>query len=205
MQAATEFVDGDWYYSNCFYTDTGEVFRSEYWQASPDDPVNPGPSLEALARQAYDEVPLAYPVPQTSPAIDIEQITGLPTWLWVDPADWRPVSASADLAGFSVEVTAEPQSVAWDMGDGTVIECDGPGTPYDSTVADAAQSTDCEHVYQQVSADEPRGQYAASATVTWSVSWEASTGATGALADASRTTTFGLTVTERQAVVTQGR
>lgn len=38
--------------------------------------------------------------------------------------------------------------------------------------------------------------------MTWSVDWEASTGATGTLTDASRTTTFALTVTERQAVVT---
>jgi hypothetical protein len=43
-----------------------------------------------------------------------------------------------------------------------------------------------------------------SATVTWSVAWQASTGEGGTLVDASRTATFGLEVTERQAVVAYG-
>jgi hypothetical protein len=199
-----DFVEDDWYYSNCTYDDTGELAGSEYWQYSPNDAVNPGPDLEAMARRAHDQVPFTYPAPMTSPGIDVDQITGLPTWLWIDPADWHPLSARSELSGFWVEVTAEPQRVIWDMGDGTVIECDGPGTPYDPAVPDDAQSTDCEHIFQDVSADEPDGRYAASATVDWAVSWEASTGATGELADTSRTTTFGLTVTERQAVVTYG-
>jgi hypothetical protein len=195
-------VEGDWYYQSCRYDDTGELAYSGYWQYNPADPANPGPDFAALARQAYDEVPFGYPVPQTAPAIDLEQITGLPTWLWIDPAGWQPLSARAEVAGFWVEVTAEPQRVVWDMGDGTVLECDGPGTPYDFSRPDDAQSTDCEHVYQIVSADEPGGQYAASVTIEWAVSWQASTGATGVLADADRTTTFGMTVGERQAVVT---
>ncbi len=90
------------------------------------------------------------------------------------------------------------------MGDGETITCDGPGTPYDPAVADEAQSTACSHVYQDTSVDEPDGRYAASVTVEWSVDWGSSTGATGTLADASRTTTFALTVTERQAVVSYG-
>jgi hypothetical protein len=198
-------VEGDWYYTSCRYDDNGELDYAAYWQYTPADPVNPGPDMEALARRAYDQVPLTFPVPRTSPAIGLEQITGLPTWLWVDPAGWQPLSARAELAGFWVEVTAEPQRVTWDMGDGTVVECDGPGTAYDISLADGAQSTDCQHTYQVVSTDEPAGQYPTSATITWAVTWRASTGDTGVLADASRTTTFGLTVSERQAVVTYDR
>jgi hypothetical protein len=41
-----------------------------------------------------------------------------------------------------------------------------------------------------------------SVTVEWTVDWTSSTGAGGVLAPASRTTTFGLRVTELQAVVT---
>jgi hypothetical protein len=197
-----DLVEGDWYYQSCRYDDSGGLAYSGYWQYTPADPVNPGPDLAALARQAYDQVPFGFPVPVTSPGIDMDQITGFPTWLWIDPAAWRPLSARAEVAGFWVEVTAQPRRVSWDMGDGTVVACDGPGTPYDFGVPDDAQSTECQHVYQVVSADEPGGQYTASATVVWSVTWEASTGATDVLADASRTTTFGMTVTERQAVVT---
>jgi hypothetical protein len=197
-----DLVEDDWYYQTCRYTDTGELSYSGYWQYNPADAVNPGPDLAALARQAYDDVPLTFPEPMTSPAIDIEQITGLPTWLWIDPGGWQTLRARAELAGFWVEVVAEPQRVQWDLGDGEQITCDGPGTPYDPSVADGDQSTDCSHVYQNVSVDQPGGQYAASATIEWSVTWQASTGATGVLADASRTTTFGMTVSERQAVVT---
>jgi hypothetical protein len=197
-----DLVEGDWYYQSCRYDDSGGLAYSGYWQYTPADPVNPGPDLAALARQAYDQVPFGFPVPVTSPGIEMDQITGFPTWLWIDPAAWRPLSAHAEVAGFWVEVKAQPQRVRWDMGDGTVVACDGPGTPYDFGVPDDAQRTDCQHVYQVVSADEPGGQYTASATVVWSVTWEASTGASDVLADASRTTTFGMTVTERQAVVT---
>ena len=80
------------------------------------------------------------------------------------------------------------------MGDGTRVTCDGPGTPYDDTKPESAQSTDCSHLYQS------RGAYTASATITWSVAWSASDGSGGQLADASRTTQFPMNVVERQAV-----
>jgi len=195
------YVDAAWYYQTCRYLDTGELASSNYWQYTPGNPANPGPDLAAMARQAYDEVPFGFPVPVTSPGIDIDQITGLPTWLWIEPASWTELSARAEIPGFWVEVTARPQRVVWDMGDGETVTCDGPGTPYDPAVADGAQSTDCSHVFQHTSVDEPDGQYAASVTVEWSVAWESSTGAGATLAGASRTTTFALTVTERQAVV----
>ncbi len=202
VPAVPPLVEGDWYYQTCIDAETGELLSSGYWQYTPGDPANPGPDLEALARRAFDEVAFVFPQPVSSPAIDGEQITGLPTWLWIDPGGWRDLTARADLAGFWVEVTAKPQRVVWDLGDGGEVVCNGPGTPYDPSVADDAQSTDCEHIYQFVSAGEPGGRYAASATLEWSITWRASTGATGVLADASRTTTFGMTVTELQAVVT---
>jgi hypothetical protein len=195
-------VEGDWYYQSCRYIDTGELAYSSYWQYTPDDAASPGPDLAAMARQAYDEVPLVFPTPSTSPGIGVDQITGLPTWLWIDPRGWAELSARAEIPGFWVEVSASPRQVVWDMGDGETVTCDGPGTPYDQSRPDDEQSTTCSHVYQVVSSDESDGRYAASVTVVWSVGWRASTGATGVLADASRTTSFAMTVTERQAVVT---
>jgi hypothetical protein len=203
-QFSGTYVDAAWYYQTCRYLDTGGLASSNYWQYTPGNPSNPGPDLAALARQAYDEVPLAFPVPVTSPGIDVDQITGLPTWLWLESGSWSEPSARAEIPGFWVEVTAHPERVVWDMGDGETVTCDGPGTPYDPAVADDAQSSDCSHVYQHTSVDEPDGQYQASVTIQWSVDWDSSTGAGGVLADASRTTTFALTVTERQAVVSYG-
>ncbi len=157
-------------------------------------------SAADLAARARDELPLTYPEPHTSPAIALRQMVGIDTWMWIDPASWRPRTATAAIAGIgggpglSVTATATPRSVLWDMGDGTVVTCDGPGTPYDDAVPEAQQSTDCRHTYQV------HGSYVARATVTWSIAWTASDGDGGTLADASRTTQFPMTVAERQAV-----
>ena len=204
MADAEAMTEGAWYYTTCRYADTGALTYAGYWQYEPGDPADPGPDLAALARQAYDQVPLTFPAPATSPAIDVDQITGLPTWLWIDPAGWRELTARAEIPGFWVEVTATPQRLVWEMGDGTRITCDGPGTAYDPALPANAQNTDCSHVYRYVSTDQPGGRYAASVTTEWTVRWQASTGATGELADASRTTTFDLAVGERQAVITYG-
>jgi hypothetical protein len=193
-------VEGEWYYQSCHYLDSGELASSRYWQYTPGQPATPGPDLAELARQAYDEIPLAFPVPYTSPAIDIRQLTGLPTWLWVDPASWQAQRASATLAGFTVEVTATPDRIVWDLGDRTApVTCSGPGTAFDPARGDD-QRTDCSHVYQFVSTNEPGGVYRAAATMVWSVTWAASTGATGSLGEASRTTRFDMRVEDLEAV-----
>jgi hypothetical protein len=193
-------VEGEWYYQSCHYLDTGELASSRYWQYTPGQPATPGPDLAELARQAYDEIPLAFPVPHTSPAIDIRQLTGLPTWLWVDPATWQAQTADATLAGFTVEVTATPDRLVWDLGDRTApVTCSGPGTAFDPARGND-QRTDCSHVYQFVSTNEPRGVYRAAATMVWSVTWAASTGATGSLGETSRTTRFDLGVEDLEAV-----
>jgi hypothetical protein len=193
-------VNGEDYYLECTWTDTGVT---DYAEVFTYQPGVSGPRLDAIARRVADQVPLVFPRPATSPAIDGEQITGLPTWLWIDPGGYRSFDAEATLAGLTVTVTATPLRVSWNLGDGSdPVVCDGPGTPYDLAVDDDAQHTDCSHVYRYVSAGEPGGLYHASATTTWSLAWEASTGETGTLPDVSRTTTFDLDVTERQAVVT---
>ncbi|HEY8524612.1 MAG TPA: hypothetical protein VIL48_06600, partial [Acidimicrobiales bacterium] len=195
-------VEGEWYYLECRWDDTGEVDYAERWQYDPADPTA-GPSPETLARQAYDQVPLVVPQPRTAPPADVEQLVGFPIWLWVEPAVWRTFTAEATIPGLSVTVTATPRRLVWDMGDGTRFACAGPGTPWDPA-GGAGQTTDCSHTYQFVSAGEPGGRYRASVTATWAVSWRASTGEAGTLADASRTATFGLTVGERQAIVRYG-
>jgi hypothetical protein len=202
LAVADALVEGDHYYLECRWVDTDEVDYADIWQYLPGTP-DPGPDPAALARQAYDQVPLVVPQPATSPPTGEPQVVGLPTWLWIDPAAWGTFTADATIPGLTVTVTATPRAVTWDMGDGTQVTCDGPGTPW-APAGDDGQRSDCTHTYQFTSAGEPGGRYAASATVTWGVTWAASTGEGGTLVDASRTAAFGLEVTERQAVVSYG-
>lgn len=188
-------VPDHWYYLECRWVDTGEVDFADRWQYDPADPTS-GPDAETLAEQAYDQVPLAVPQPRTSPPADAEQLVGFPVWLWIDPAAWQPFEAEAAIPGLSVTVTATPRDVTWELGDGTQLTC-GPGTAWDPA-AGRGQTTDCQHTYQFV------GDYDVTATVTWSVAWEASNGESGTLADATRTAVVPLTVTQRQAVVGRG-
>lgn len=193
-------VAGEQYYLECTYLDTGVTYYADVFTY---EPGVSGPDLDAIARQVYDEVPLVFPQPRTSPAIDLDQLVGLTTWLWIDPAGFQTFDAHVTLAGITVTVTATPRHVTWDLGDGTTVVCPGPGTPYDPARGNQ-QTTDCSHVYRYVSADQPDGRYHASVTITWAVAWSSSTGEGGPLPDAQRTTTFELTATERQAVVTYG-
>jgi hypothetical protein len=175
------------------------------WNAVTYDGGEPAPAPvtpEDVAVEAYEQVPLVAPTVQTSPPVGSPQLVGFPTWLWVDGASWRTFDATAEVPGLSVTVTATPEQVVWDMGDGHQVTCAGPGTPW---VDGGPEETDCQYAYQFTSADEPDGSYTVSATITWSVTWAAQpTGESGVLADATRTGTADLVVSERQAVVSYG-
>lgn len=208
---ASSMVTGRIYYRECRYVDDGTVasydrFVHQPGSPAPDTPAAAAapepPDVEAIARQVYAEVPLVVPEPHTSPPPDVPQLVGFPIWLWVDDLVWRDFSATAAVSGISVTVVARPASLEWDMGDGTVVSCQGPGAAWQEGDGD---DSDCSHTYQFVSADEPGGRYRASVTVTWSVTWSASTGQAGTLPAASRSADFSLLVTERQAVVRHGR
>jgi hypothetical protein len=149
-----------------------------------------------LAQQALKELPLIYPRPRTAPPTTATQVAGIRTWTWVDPGDWHSISATAAIPGLAATVTATPTRTIWDMGDGTTVTCNGPGTVYDPTEPDAAQHSDCSHVYQN------SGTYNVVATIVWSVTWTATTGAGGNLGLFQRSTGFTINVEQRQAVIT---
>lgn len=207
----------------------GEVYTLLCWHADkPDWTWSPtrfvpevvySPALddllvEVLVSEAYAEVAPPFAVPFTSPDRDGEQVVGLPTWMWLDPASWQTVSATAEVPGVTATVTATPVRVVWDMGEdapdgatiasgGDPVPCDGPGQAFDPAGPDD-QRSDCSYVYQWDSSGESNGTFGASATVEWDVSYTASTGDAGELDPISRTTEFPLTVTEMQAVVCHG-
>ncbi len=149
----------------------------------------PAPA-EVLAVQAASQIALPAPTPATAPPREVVGLVGIATWLWVDPGAWVPVSATA---------AAGPAPVT----------CDGPGKPYLFHVPDDQQQTGCSYVFQWASDDhrhDTHGEdgddvYHARASIVWAVTWTATTGETGTLADMTTTTGFDLTVGEIQAVV----
>jgi hypothetical protein len=82
------------------------------------------------------------------------------------------------VPGITVTVTAVPERVVWDMGDGTRVTCGGPGTAYNASVPDEQQSTDCSNTYRRTSARESGKSFRVRATIQWRATWTV-TGAPG--------------------------
>lgn len=163
----------------------------------PDPTVDP----EALAQQALDRTLIPAPEIRLNPPEGRDQVVNVPTWMWIDPAAWAPVGATASAGAVTVTATATPTSVSWDMGNGDVVVCAGPGTPYDSTAAPDDQQSECTYTYGRSSAGRPGGAFTMRVTTTWGVTWSVS-GAPGggSLGNAQRTTTSDVRVAEIQAV-----
>jgi hypothetical protein len=126
-----------------------------------------------LAREASDQLRLGNPVIRMNPEATWEQVVHMPTWMWVDPAAWAPVSATADAGAVAVTATATPTSVVWDMGNGDSVTCAGPGTPYDRARSVSAQRTTCSYTYRRSSSGQPGQRFTVTATVLWDARWSA--------------------------------
>lgn len=138
------------------------------------EPAQPGaPAPTATPMQAYLravgqlqlEPPTigSAPCPSTKP--DCKGAVGIPAWFWVDQGQWRARSASATAGPYTVNVTANPVAVTWNLGPGqAVITCHGPGTPYDLAYG-WATSPDCGSTWTKV------GDYQLTATIHWQVDW----------------------------------
>lgn len=96
-------------------------------------------------------------------------LVGWNMWLWAAPSSqlqWGPVTDSISESGITVTLTAEVDSMEWDMGDGTTISC-GKGRAWSQQVTGGRNvpSPECGHVY---SGD---GRYTVTATSNWDVEW----------------------------------
>lgn len=106
-------------------------------------------------------------------------VVGAPTWMWVnDPgeATTGPMTRSATVGGVTVEAVAALDEIVWDMGDGTTVVCDGPGTPY-YDAAGLSPSPDCGHSYTQPSTNQDGLAYTVTATSYWTINWAGGGGA----------------------------
>lgn len=140
-----------------------------FWSAAtPEGPAAP-PDPRVLARQAVNQMGLRAIdigiVPEAGPGK--VGLVGMPTYMWVadpGPNTIGPITRSASAAGYTVTAVASLESITWNMGDGSTVTCNGPGTPYQDSFG-AADSPDCGYRYQK------QGKYAVSATSSWSVRW----------------------------------
>lgn len=189
-------AEGQWYVWRC----TGEGFTDALWRLPvwiPNEDLpdgSRGPSVLEVAQRAYAQLYIRAPEIGVSPAA--EQLVQLPTWLWLDPEGWTPISATASVPGVSITATAVPQSASWAMGDGATVSCDGPGTPFSTGDDPAVESPDCGHTY--TSAAERRE---VTSTVEWTVTW-AGAGQSGEFPGLMTTSTADVRVVESQALTT---
>ena len=164
-------------------------------------PAAPAVDPRVLAMQAMNTLSLPAPGIRLNPVPPQDQLVNLATWMWLDEATWGPRTSTAAVPGVTVSVTAQPQRVMWDMGNGDQVACDGPGTPYDTTQAEEAQHSDCTYTYRRSSAGQPGERYTITATVEWSATWSvAGAPGGGALPGLTRSSSVAVRVAEIQAV-----
>lgn len=138
------------------------------WLAGP--PPGYGGDAGQLAQRAVQQLALEGPAIRTP--LDGNEIgtVGIPLWLWTDQGDttWGPATATAAVPGLSVTATARAKWIDWDLGDGSTMRCEGPGTPY---IPGQVKSPTCDHVYTRSSAGLPGDVYTVTGTTTWEVTW----------------------------------
>jgi hypothetical protein len=143
---------------------------SPYWV--PTGPVGAPPVNPAvLGRQALSRLTLLAPSIEMAPPTDRDQLVDVSSWLWIESAVWRSLSATAAAGPVTATATAVPAEVVWNMGDGRTVTCRGPGVPYDSSNPNA--TTYCSYTWTSSSAGQPGGAYRVTATVYYQAAWTA--------------------------------
>ncbi len=169
---------GGWYSITCNNGVTGASTTQTVWITSQAPATTPGVDPRTVALQAEDSLRLPSPTLHFNPAASA--VVNLPTWLWVDPSVWHPYSVTASVGAVSATAVATPVAVTWQMGDGGVVTCAGPGQAFDLFRPAQMQDTACHYAYRTSSLGQPftdgnpdTAAYLVRATITWTVSWSA--------------------------------
>ncbi|MET7356824.1 hypothetical protein ABZS76_00105 [Streptomyces sp. NPDC005562] len=149
-----------------------------FWVDENEPPPADIPAIdpEILAKLAYARIR----VPGTKVKLAPEGATkvNLPTWAWLDGAEFKPVSVTArvDVLNIEATTTAEPISLKIDPGtsDAETYPANGVcdlvgdkiGTPY--AKGKSKETPPCGVKYLRSSGD---GTYPLKATVTWKIHW----------------------------------
>jgi hypothetical protein len=192
------------------------IYDGHTWRTRP-RPL----TAQELATLAYVRLLRNLPVPAvgTTPDDGVASIATIPVFVWLDPAQWQPLSfTETDPSGSGLAVTAvaTPTTMTYTPGDGDApIDCPGPAAPYDPTAGDgnpftqAAQPGHCTHAYTRITRNVDHtpvpgrpDAWPATIDVTWTVTWTATDGAAGTLNPVTKTAGFDRPVTEVQTLVT---
>lgn len=166
---------------------------------------------ENLAATARGRLVGGLPAPavHTSPPSGTPSIVGVP--VFVEITNWTGVVTETECAaGLCVTLTARP-SLTFASGEpgSPLVRCAGRGTRYDPSgpPADrqASEPGSCAHAYElrTGSAGRPPA-WPGAVSVTWVLSWTASSGPTGSLPSVTRLTPVPRSVDEVQSVVVGG-
>lgn len=137
------------------------------WLAQP--PAGAPPDPRVLAEQAVASMNLKAVsigiVPEA--ARGRVGLVGMPVWMWDEdpgPSTWGPITKTASAGGYSVTAIAKATKVVWSMGDGEVVVCRTPGTPYEDSFG-MQDSPYCGYTYTR------QGVYRVWARSYWAVQW----------------------------------
>ncbi|MFJ5836218.1 hypothetical protein ACIQGO_05460 [Streptomyces shenzhenensis] len=179
-----------------------------FWVDKGDPPpadVENAVTPAVLAELAYAEIR----VPGTEVTLAPANTTkvNLPTWAWLDAAEFKPVSvtASVPVIGIEATATAEPVSLKIDPGtaDAETYPASGVceinsgriGEPYAKGKSD--RTPPCGVKYLRSSGN---GSYPLKATITWEIHWTGTGGVGGDLPEGTFGATQNVVVQEIQAV-----
>jgi hypothetical protein len=180
----------------------GPVLMS--WQAFPtgQEPP-PAVSPEDLAAYAYEVMDLKKPTLEWNPHLASDHdatLVNLPTWMWTaDPLAVEERQVTAEAAGISVTVTAEPNgmTVSTPVG-GTDCSADQARTAYAAGVDEGAA---CVFTFPRGSQSYDGAAFPVQATTGWEATWTSNTGPGGDLEPKTRTAVTQIPVIEVQSRV----
>ena len=105
------------------------------------------------------------------------------------------MTVRAEAGPHWAEATVTLASTRWDLGNGDVVECEGPGTPI--VDLDTPEQGPCGYTYRRSSPED--APYQLGVTATWAVTYRSS-GGSGAAGTIGRTVTVDYDVDEIQTV-----
>ena len=184
---------GTWYRYECFIPSLDDDFG--YWLGVEEGlreftAVNP----QILAQVAIDDALALIPTQTIRTSPGAEGLVGLDTWFWVDGVPEQGVSATASVPGMEVAATARPGGVHFELGDRTVLDCEGTGVPWSP-----GATSDCTHSYNRA------GHYTVTSTILWTGTYTLNGAGPYEITTAvPRTDSFELPVSEAQAINTEG-
>lgn len=167
----------------------------------------PDVTTEEVAESARDVVRGLVPMllQGFSPPAD-RGLVKTPTWFWVSPLAWNPVSVTASVPTprgiLTVTTTATPETLEFSPGDdiGDTVSCDGPGLPW-SPILPSFVDSECQYEYPLPSTVRDDGVFRARLDVVWRVTWRTNVGTAGRLPDLRTGSFHSLHIRELQAVV----